>query len=145
MLFVGTGQDEGRLRERIVSDGLDCAATMCGSVTDRALLADIYCRADLFLFPSYYDSSSLVQIEAASQHTPTVFAEGSVTSCGVRDGVDGFIAAANADDFASAVANALTDGEKLKRVSQGAFDGLYVHWDDRIKQIYESYEKLIKR
>lgn len=38
-------------------------------VNDRELLASIYARADLFLFPSLYDASSIVQIEAALQKT----------------------------------------------------------------------------
>ena len=38
-------------------------------VKDRELLASIYERADLFLFPSLYDASSIVQIEAALQKT----------------------------------------------------------------------------
>ena len=38
-------------------------------VKDRELLASIYARADLFLFPSLYDASSIVQIEAALQKT----------------------------------------------------------------------------
>lgn len=38
-------------------------------VKDRELLAFIYARADLFLFPSLYDASSIVQIEEALQKT----------------------------------------------------------------------------
>jgi cyclopropane fatty-acyl-phospholipid synthase-like methyltransferase len=38
-------------------------------VKDRELLVSIYARADLFLFPSLYDASSIVQIEAALQKT----------------------------------------------------------------------------
>ena len=38
-------------------------------VKDRELLASIYARADLFLFPSLYDASSIVQIDAALQKT----------------------------------------------------------------------------
>ena len=38
-------------------------------VKDRELLASIYARADVFLFPSLYDGSSIVQIEAALQKT----------------------------------------------------------------------------
>ena len=38
-------------------------------VKDRELLASIYARADLFLFPSLYDALSIVQIEAALQKT----------------------------------------------------------------------------
>ena len=38
-------------------------------VTDREELAKYYARADLFLFPSLYDASSIVQIEEALQKT----------------------------------------------------------------------------
>ena len=41
-------------------------------VKDRELLASIYARADLFLFPSLYDASSIVQIEAALQKTGSI-------------------------------------------------------------------------
>ena len=60
---------------------------MCGKVTDRTLLSYYYARADLFLFPSLYDASSIVQIEAASQKTPTVFLEGAVTANTVENNI----------------------------------------------------------
>ena len=65
---------------------------MTGRIIDRTLLKQIYYRADLFLFPSKFDASSLVQIEAASQMTPGLFLENSVTSDTVTNNVNGFTA-----------------------------------------------------
>ena len=47
---------------------------------DRELLSYYYNRADIMLFPSIYDSSSIVQIEAASQKTPAVFLKNTATA-----------------------------------------------------------------
>ena len=51
---------------------------MLVEISDRELLAKIYYRSDLFLFPSLVNNSSLVQKEAASQYTPTLFIENSL-------------------------------------------------------------------
>ena len=80
MLFVGSGQDEEKLKELIKRNNMEKEIIMCGKVTDRELLSYYYARADLFLFPSLYDASSIVQIEAASQKTPTLFIEDAVTA-----------------------------------------------------------------
>ena len=85
MLFIGSGEDEYKLREKIKETGLENDAILCGKIMDRVLLAKHYAASDLFLFPSKYDASSLVQIEAASQMTPTVFINGSATSATATD------------------------------------------------------------
>ncbi len=91
MFFVGTGQDEDELRKRIKNYKLDKYITLVGKVSNRELLASFYARSDLFLFPSLYDASSIVQIEAASQKTPVVFLEGAATAATVTNNVNGFI------------------------------------------------------
>ena len=54
------------LKELVKKNKLQKEVIFCGKVTDRDLLANYFARADLFLFPSLYDASSIVQIEAAS-------------------------------------------------------------------------------
>ena len=91
MLFVGVGQDEDKLKERIKELNLEKEVLLVGKIEDRIELASIYKRADLFLFPSVYDASSLVQIEAASQKTPGVFLKNTATSSTITDNVNGFL------------------------------------------------------
>lgn len=144
MLFVGNGQDEEKLKEKIQELNLNNDVILCGRVTDRELMKKIYARADLFLFPSLYDASSLVQIEAASQKTPTIFIEGSATSATVSNNVNGVIAKNDVQDYAKAIEKLITDNDFYKVVSEGAYRDLYKNWDDKVKEVYEKYTSYIE-
>lgn len=144
MLFVGSGQDEEELKEKIKENNIEDVVTMCGRVINRELLASYYARADLFIFPSLYDASSIVQIEAASQHTPVVFIKGSATSCMIKDKVNGFLSENNIKDFAEVINTALTNDELYKKVSTNCYNQLYKNWDDVIEEVYNNYLRLIE-
>ena len=144
MLFVGTGQDEEDLKKYIKKKKLDKNIIMCGKVNDRDLLASFYARSDLFLFPSLYDSSSIVQIEAASQKLPVLFIEGAATAATVTHNVNGFIAANDVNKYANMIIK-IMDNDKLRRkVSNNAYRDLYKNWDNEIKDIYHKYLRLIE-
>ncbi|MEG1632771.1 MAG: tetrahydrofolate dehydrogenase/cyclohydrolase catalytic domain-containing protein, partial [Oscillospiraceae bacterium] len=143
MLFVGSGPDEGDLRERIAELGLGGVVTLTGRVTDRTELAELYCRADMFLFPSRYDANSLVQIEAASQSTPTVFLRGAVTSATAEDGISGYFAENDTVLYAQMLADIMTDPERHQKVCEGAFRDVYRSWDQVIAGMLTDYRRLI--
>ncbi len=143
MLFAGEGPDRGKLEDKIISDGLSERVSLLGQL-NRDEITDLYAAADLFLFPSLYDVSSLVQVEAASRYTPTVFAKGSVTSCTVTDGVNGYVFDAEADAYADGVYNALQDKERLLQIGQNAFRDLYITWDEIVDKVYNRYMELIE-
>lgn len=143
MLFVGVGPDEQTLINYIKDSRLEKEIIMAGKITDRELLAKIYARADLFLFPSLYDASSLVQIEAASQHTPTAFIK-SVTASTTTNNVNSIITNNNVVEYADAIIELLNDKKKYEEISNNAYKDLYKHWDDLIKEVYDRYIKLIE-
>lgn len=143
MLFVGTGQDEQQLKEVIAKNNMEEDIYMCGKVTDRTLLAQYFARADLFLFPSLYDASSIVQIEAASQKTPSVFIEGAATSATITDNVTGFISKNDTYAFADKIIEIMENPKLYKEVSDNVFDQIYVNWDDKIKEVFNLYMKFI--
>ncbi len=145
MFFIGTGQDENELIKRIKNYKLDDKITMCGKITDRELLAYFYARSDLFLFPSLYDASSIVQIEAASQKTPTLFIKKSATSATVTDNVNGFIEENDVVKYAQRINDIITNEKLLKEVSENAYRDLYRNWDDTINEVYDNYLKLVKK
>ncbi len=139
MLFVGTGQDEDLLKESIYENKLEKDVILCGKISDRVLLADYYARADLFLFPSLYDASSIVQIEAASQSIPTVFIEGSATSATVTNNINGFIAKNDIEDYANTIMRVMKDKKLYEEVSKNAFRDLYKDWDETVEEVYKKY------
>ena len=103
MIFVGTGQDLDPFKEYCQKIGIIDNVIFPGSVSSREKLAAYYQIADLFLFPSMYDTNSLVQKEASSQKTPPLFARGSITSYGLKEGVHGFFADYDAKSFAGKI------------------------------------------
>jgi len=145
MLYVGSGQDEGALRNYIKQLNLENEIIMCGKITDRKELAFHYKRADLFLFPSTYDASSIVQIEAASQKTPAVFLKGTATAGTVTDNVNGFLSEYTVGAYSDKIIEALENKKLYEQVSTNAYIDLYKHWDDTIKEVYELYVKLINK
>ena len=116
-----------------------------GKITDRELLKSIYYRADLFLFASLFDASSLVQIEAASQYTPSLFIEGSVTSDTITNNVNGFTAPNDVNLFTERLIEIINDKNKLREISVNAHRDLALTWEDISKRTYEEYIKLIKK
>lgn len=144
MFFVGTGQDEEDLKKLIRKNNLNDFVIMTGKVTDRNLLAAFYARSDLFLFPSMYDASSIVQIEAASQHTPVLFLKGAATTATVTDNVNGFIEENNIDSYAKRIIEIMKNKELYYTVSNNAHRDLYKNWDDTIYEVYNKYLKMIE-
>ena len=139
MLFVGTGQDEEKLKEIIKKNNMQNEIIMCGRVTDREELANYYARADLFLFPSLYDASSIVQIEAASQKTPTLFIKGAATAATIKDNISGFTAENDEERFADRIIEIMKGEELYNKVCENAYKDVYSNWDDKIEEVYQMY------
>jgi glycosyltransferase involved in cell wall biosynthesis len=145
MLFVGRGQDEDKLAEVVREEGLSDEVVMCGLVSEREMLQNLYSRARLFLFPSLYDANSLVQIEAACQGTPTVFIEGARTAATVKSGVNGYVSPADEESYARTIMDIMADPDGYARVSEAARRDLYLSWDDVVREVYQDYLNFMKQ
>ena len=145
MIFVGGGPDETELRQTAEEYGITDSITFTGNLSDRDLLKGFYLRSDLFLFPSPYDVSSIVQIEAASQKLCGLFLRGSVTSCTVAENETGFLCEEDADAFARKIVQIFSDPQDLERVSQNAYEKLYINWETLSEKILAEYELLLSR
>ena len=145
LLFVGAGPDEEALRSRVAEMGIEDRVLFCGRVSDRDTLADFYVRADLFVFPSFYDVNSLVQIEAASQKTATLFLDGAVTAAMGTDGVDCYFSGNSSEQYADKIIEIFSDMKAHQAVGEGAFRNIYKSWDTVIAEIIRDYRRLIRK
>ena len=91
MLYVGSGPDEDRLKTKIKQYHMEKDIILTGRIEDRLVLSSIYARADLLLFPSLMDTSSLVRIEAAVNKTPGLFIKDSMVGKTIEDSKNGFL------------------------------------------------------
>lgn len=145
MLFVGCGQDENILKEHIKKLDLEKEVIMCGKITDRYELECHYKRADLFLFPSSYDASSIVQIEAASQYTPGLFLKDTATASTVTNNINGFLSENTVGAYSDKIIEIMNDKRLYDKVSKNAFIDLYKTWDECVGEVFELYKSFIDK
>ncbi len=143
MIFVGSGPYEQEMKQQIKKSGLTDFVHFTGKINDRKVLACHYRLAQLFLFPSLYDSSSLVQIEAASQKTPTLFLRDAATADTITENVNGYLSEADSNLYAQKIIEIMDNTKLYNKVAKQAYKDLYVTWKDTTKQVYANYLKLI--
>ncbi|CCV64612.1 predicted glycosyltransferase [Alteracholeplasma palmae J233] len=144
MLIIGGGPYMKKLVKQIKKYELEEYVILTGRIYEREDIAAYYRMANLMIFPSTYDASSLVQIEAASQKTPTIFAKNSITSSTITPDVNGYEAELDVDIFARKIISVLEDNKKHLEVAQNAYDQIYTHWDKKVEDIYDFYLELIE-
>ncbi len=143
MVFVGGGGDESEVREYTEKLGLDRKVIFTGAISDREKLRAWYSRADLFLFPSTFDTNGLVVREAAASDTASVIIAGSCASEGVTDGRNGFLIDENAESMASKLTELCMEPGRMKTVGKCAGDELYISWNDAVAHAYDRYGAVI--
>jgi len=143
MIFAGSGPDMEDMKKLMDKLQLNDEVQFLGRVTDREEVAKLYRLADLFLFPSLYDCNSLVQIEAASQSTPTLFLKGATTADTVTPNVNGYVADNDPQKYAKKIISIFNDRQKYNEVSTNAFRDLYQSWDDCVAKAWADYNRLI--
>lgn len=143
MVFVGGGGDEPEVRAYTTELGLDRKVFFTGAISDREKLRAWYCRADLFLFPSTFDTNGLVVREAAASDTASVIVAGSCASEGITDNRNGFLIEENAGSLAAKLEELCTDSERMKAVGKCAGDELYISWTDAVAHAFDRYGAVI--
>lgn len=143
MLVIGSGFDEGKFKAMVEKLDLADNFVFVGSVNDRALLQGYYLRSDLFLFPSTFDTSSLVPIEAAAHKLPTLLIAGSCTAENITDGVNGFLSEETAEAYADKIREITADPEKMRAVGEEAHRSVYRTWEDVAEEVLQKYTEVI--
>ena len=143
MVFVGGGGDEREVREYTAELGLSRKVIFTGVVSDREKLRAWYTRADLFLFPSTFDTNGLVVREAAASDTASVIVAESCASEGVEDNRNGFLIDENAASLAAKLEDLCADPERMYAVGKRAGDELYISWTDAVAHAYDRYGAVI--
>ena len=144
MVFVGGGND----REEIVA----CARELelmgktifVEPIRDRERIRAWYCRADLFLFPSTFDTNGLVVREAAACALPSVLVRGSCAAEDAADGETGFLIDENAASMAAVLRPLMDRPETARQVGGRAQRDLYLSWEDAVSNACEGYHAVIE-
>lgn len=142
LFMVGTGYAVHDIRTKIKQLGLAHKVTLLGNIIDRERLKRIDAAADLFLFPSLYDTCGLVVREAAAMHTPSLMLEDSTAATAIQKDVNGFLTPQDTNAYAQRIAYLMQHPEELKKVGNKASKTLARSWEDVMDEIILRYKDI---
>jgi len=143
MVFVGGGPDEAELKEKASKYLKSEQCIFTGPIYDRDKLRAWNTRADLFLFPSTFDTNGLVVREAAACALASVLIKDSCAAEGVTDGYDGFLIEENGEAMYEFLKGACGNINMLHEAGERAMQNLYLSWKDSVYAANERYLQII--
>lgn len=145
MVFVGDGSDAVDIKNYSMGLGLKNECIFAGAVQDREELRGFYTRADMFLFPTSYDTNGIVVREAAACGLGSVLIKGSCAAEGITDRHNGYLINENAESMAEAVEELLLNINLAHQIGENAMNEIYIPWEESVKKAYERYIKIIEK
>ena len=142
--FVGNGGDRDEVIAYSEKLGLSDCVFFTAPAYDRNVIRAWYCRADLFLFPSTFDTNGLVVREAAACGLGSVLVRGSCAAEDIRDGESGFLIEENAESMARMLTALSRNPEAMRRVGKTAQDEIYISWKDAVTHAQARYEVVLE-
>ncbi len=145
MVFVGDGSDRSEIEKYAAENNLQDKCIFTGALSQREALRAWYCRADLFLFPSTFDTNGLVIREAAACSLASVIIKGSCAAEGVTDVRNGFLIEENAESLYACLLALQSNKDKMHEIGLTASRELYISWETAIRAASDRYEIVIDR
>ena len=139
MVFVGDGMEKDEMEEYARQQKLDGKCLFVGSVQDRQLLRTYFSMADLFLFPSTYDTYGIVVREAAACGLASVLVKGSCAAEGTTHAENAYHIEENAEAMRDLLLHHGQDRAVMHRLGQNAQDQLYLSWEDSVRRAWDRY------
>ncbi len=145
MLFVGDGADKDAIIEYAKSIGVDDVCRFLPATHDREHLRTLYSRADLFLFPSDFDTNGLVVREAAACGTASLVLANSCAAEGITNERNGLLIQNDAADLARCVYQITNAPARAGALGEHAMNEIYLSWKDAIFRAYERYQVVLDK
>ena len=145
MVFIGGGGDEKELQETTAAYGLTDRVFFTGAIHDRQILRAWNTRADLFLFPSSYDTNGIVVREAAACGLASVLIRNSCAAEGITENRNGFVIDENAESLAALLRELGDDIGRMKDAGEHAMNEIYISWDESVRHAYDLYGEVLEK
>ena len=142
--FVGEGPDRFSVEHYAKSLGIYDRTIFTGAIYDRKKVKAYFSRADLFLFPSTFDTSGLVVKEAAACGCPSILTKGSCAAEDVEDGVSGILSNENSEEFTKHIVDYINSTDLQNKLKAGASEKLYRSWDSCVDLAVQRYYTVIE-
>ncbi len=141
-LSLDVAGEDGKISSIKAADGVKGKVIFTGPVRDREKLRAWNSRADLFLFPSVYDTNGIVVREAAACGLASVLIKDSCAAEGITHTRNGYLIEETSQSMAVLLADVCSDMECVHQVGQNAMDEIYISWEQATRDAYARYEEL---
>ena len=145
LVMAGQGPHEEEVAAKAEKLGIKENTVFTGHIQDEDLLYGLYALADLFVFPSTYDTYSMVVREAANARTASVVVRDSAPAECISDRENGFLCDDTNESLHEVLQEALSDEDRLIEMGIKAKETIPVSWDIVIDQALERYNYLIEK
>lgn len=142
--MVGDGVDRAAMYQYTKTIDLQNEVTFTGAIYDREKVRAFFSIADLFLFPSTYDTSGLVVREAAACDCASLLVRGSCAAEGVEDGVSGLLVSEDAEECAKRIIE-VARADAFAALGRTAGEKVYYSWEQAVDHAYARYEEILRR
>ena len=102
-----------------------------------------YSLADMFLFPSTYDTNGIVVREAAACGLASVLIKGSCAAEDTLDGQNAVLIDENSDALCAALLGIMHDRPAMRKLGDNAMEQLYISWEDAVGVAVDRYKSII--
>ncbi len=143
MVLVGQGPHAEEIKELVRQKGMMSQFVFTGQLSDRKKMMGLYARADLFLFPSLYDTAGLVVREAAASGTPSVLVRGSCAAECIRENENGFLCQDDPGDICKTLLRVMPDTQLRHRVGEAARQTIPIPWSHIVEDVRRRYRDII--
>ena len=142
-ILVGDGVDRAEIQDYVKEISLEDRCIFTGAIRDRELLRAYFSRADLFLFPSTFDTNGIVVREAAACSCPSLLIADSCAAEGIAHMRNGILVREDADSLAERVLWACRNRSALKEIGKIASEEIYLSWEDAIRHANDRYREIL--
>ncbi len=140
MVFVGDGLEKKEIEDYAHKIGLSDKCVFTGAFRDRTVLKGFYSLADLFLFPSTFDTNGIVVSEASASGLSSVLIKGSCAAEEVTDDLNAFLIEEDRISLAKKLLELGNNKEKFRTMGENAMRDLYTSWEESVANAMKRYE-----
>ena len=141
--FVGDGTERQEMEQYAAERGIGERCVFAGAVRDRQKLRTYFSMADLFLFPSTYDTNGIVVREAAACGLGSILIRGSCAAEDIADGQNGILVEEDAESLWAALRG--MSRQRMAEVGEHALQEIYISWEDSVKIAFQRYQVVMDR
>lgn len=145
MFFVGEGADRTEIMDYVSEMKLEEHCIFTGLIMDREQLRVYYSRAELFLFPSTYDTNGIVVREAAACECPALLIENSCAAEGIENGSTGLVVREDANAIGDVILETSLDLSRIRKIGVNASEHVFFSWTDAVENAYSRYVEILDR